>query len=114
MFELRAETSQDMHARPHDSIKSSTNSFTNGMEYNVKLKYIGVNVYGVHVYTDPLSRYLIRTAESLTPVQADPWVKYLGEFYMGEDDARYVVTTNPENTDKLGNQIPLQQPPVQE
>ena len=84
------------------------------MEYNVKLKYVGVNAYGVHVYTDPLSRYLIRTAKSLTHIQANPWVKYLGDFYMGEDDACYVVTTDPENMDKLGNQMPLAQPPVQE
>ena len=82
MFELRAETLQ-------------------GMEYNVKLKYVGINAYGVHVYTDPFSRYLIRTAESLTLVQVDPWVKYLGDLYMGEDDACYVVTMDPENTDKL-------------
>ena len=41
--------------------------FTNGMEYNVKLKYVGVNAYGVHVYTDPLSRYLIRTARVINP-----------------------------------------------
>ena len=94
-FEFRAETLQDMHARPYDPIKSSINPLTNGMEYNVKLKYVGVNAYGVHVYTDPLCRYLIRTAESLTLVKADPWVKYLGDFYMGEDDACYVVTMDP-------------------
>ena len=67
MFELRAKTSQDMHAKPHDSINSSTNSFTNGMEYNVKMKYIGVNAYGVHVYIDPLSRYLIKDGGVINP-----------------------------------------------
>ena len=62
MFELRAEKSQDMHAMPHGSIKSITKTFTNGMEYNVKMKYISVNAYGVYVYTHPFSTYLIRAA----------------------------------------------------
>ena len=86
MFEFKADTSQDMHVGPRDSRKApriSTKPITNGMEYNVKVKYVAVNVCGVHVYIDPLSRYLIKLAESLNPVQANPWVKYQGEFYMG-------------------------------
>lgn len=73
-FRFRAVLSKDMHARPQCSINSpvfNTNPFTNGREYNKKLRYIGVNAYGVHVYVDPLSMYLIKTVESLTLVQED-------------------------------------------
>ena len=66
----------------------------------MKLKYVGVNAYGVNVYIDSLSRYLIKLVESLTLVQADPWVKYQGYFYMVEDGTCYVVMTDPNNTDK--------------
>lgn len=99
IVEFRIETSQDMHARTQSSINSpiiNTNASTNGMEYNMKPKYIVANSYGAHVYTDPLSRYLIKMATSLTPVQADPCVKYEVDLYMGEDDTRY--TTEIERT----------------
>ena len=71
----------------------------------MKFKYI--DAYGAHVYMDPLSRYLIKMAESLTPIQANPCMKYQGDLYMREDGTCYVVTMDPKNTDKLGNQIPL-------
>lgn len=69
----------------------------------MKLKYIGVNAYGVHVYVDPLSRYLIKTTESLTHEQENRMVEYQGDLYMGNDGTCYVVTTDPQSREKLGN-----------
>ena len=53
----------------------------------MRLKYEGFNAYGAQLFTDPLSRYYVKTSEFVTPFQQTPWVEYQGELCIGKDGA---------------------------
>ena len=110
--------SQDMHDQPlsqpnspitneHRPFKTPVNQRTLAMEFNMRLKYEGINAYGAQLFTDPLSRYYVKTSEFVTPLQQTPWVEYQGELCIGEDGARYVMTAEPENVDTIGQPVEL-------
>ena len=101
--------SQDMHEQPRSPTLNepltsafAANQQTLAMEYNMRLKYVGINAYGAPIFMDPLSRYLIKTSEFVMPIQQAPWVEYQGDQCIGEDGARYVSTVEPKNVDTIG------------
>ena len=110
--------SQDMHDQPlsqpnspitneHRPFKTLVNQRTLAMEFNMRLKYEGINAYGAQLFTDPLSRCYVKTSEFVTPLQQMPWVEYQGELCIGEDGARYVMMAEPENVDTIGQPVEL-------
>ena len=114
--------SQDMHDQPlsqpnspitneHRPFKTPINQRTLAMEFNMRLKYEGINAYGAQLFTDPLSRYYVKTSEFVTPLQQMPWVEYQGELCIGEDGARYVMMVEPENVDTIGQPVELMPAP---
>ena len=49
-----------------------------------------------------MSRWVVKLEDVATTFEANPWVNYQGDLYMGESGERYVVTSDPENVDKWG------------
>ena len=81
--------SQDMHDQPlsqpnipitnkHRPFKTPINQRTLAMEFNMRLKYEGINAYGAQLFTHPLYRCYVKTLEFVTPLQQMPWVEYQG------------------------------------
>ena len=114
--------SQDMHDQPlsqpnspitneHRPFRNPVNQRTLEMEFNMRLKYEGINAYGAQIFRDPLSRYYVKTSEFVTPLQQAPWVEYQEEQCIGEDGARYVLTAEPENVDTIGQPVKLRPAP---
>ena len=114
--------SQDMHDQPlsqssspitneHRPFKTAATQRTLAMEFNMRLKYEGFNVYGAQLLLDPLSRYYVKTSEFVTALQQMPWVEYQGELCIGENGARYVLTAEPENVDTVGQSVEQGQAP---
>ena len=63
------DTSRDMHEQPRSpnlevplTSAFAANQPTLGMDYNMRLKYVGINAYGAPIFMDPLSRYLIKAS----------------------------------------------------
>ena len=115
--------SQDMHDQPlsqpnspitneHRPFRNPVNQRTLAMEFNMRLKYEGINAYGAQIFRDPLSRYYVKTSEFVTPLQQAPWVEYQEEQCIGEDGARYVLTAEPENVDTIGQPVKLRPAPT--
>ena len=114
--------SQDMHDQPlsqlnspitneHRPFKTPVNQRSLAMEFNMRLKYEGINAYGAQLFIDPLSRCYVKTSEIVTPLQQMPWVEYQGELCIGEDGARYVMTAEPKNVDTIGQPVKLMPAP---
>ena len=71
--------SQDMHDQPlsqpsspitneHRPFRNPVDQRTLEMEFNMRLKYEGINAYGAQIFRDPLTRYYVKTSEFVTPL----------------------------------------------
>ncbi|MCO5595831.1 hypothetical protein L7F22_049882 [Adiantum nelumboides] len=80
------------------------------MVFNVRLAFAHINQHGVELYRDPMNRWIVQFDPA-------PFVNYQGEAYMGQEGDHYVVTNEPENADKWGQQVlveKLEEPPFGE
>ena len=48
---------------------------------------------------------MVKIEDVAMAFEANPWVNYQGDLYMGQSGERYVVTIDPENVDKWGQPI---------
>ncbi|MCO5567204.1 hypothetical protein L7F22_020892 [Adiantum nelumboides] len=80
------------------------------MAFNVRLAFAHVNLHGAELYRDPMNRWVVKIAEPPTQFDPAPFVNYQGEAYMGQEGDHYVVTSEPGNVDKWGQQVPAEKP----
>ncbi|MCO5595827.1 hypothetical protein L7F22_049878 [Adiantum nelumboides] len=84
------------------------------MVFNVRLAFAHVNQHGAELYRDPMNKWIVKIAEPTTQFDPAPFANYQGEAYMGQEGDHYVVTNEPENADKWGQQVlaeKLEEPP---
>ena len=67
------------------------------MAFNMRLAFGKANSHGAQLYKDPMSRWVLKIEDVYTAFEANPWVNYQGDLYMGQGGERYVVTNNLEN-----------------
>ena len=96
-----------MHGPLHNGILGShpSNIFnkpTQGMDYDMKLRHVGVNANGAHIFSDPMQRCYVKIVEFLTPILQVTWVECQGDSCIAEDGSRYVPIADLENADKMG------------
>ena len=72
------------------------------MAFNMRLTFAKANSHGAQLYKDPMSRWVVKIEDIPTAFEANPWVNYQGDLYMGQGGERYMVTSDPENVDKWG------------
>ena len=70
------------------------------MAFNMRLAFVKANSHGAQLYKDPMSRWVVKIEDIATTFEANPWVNYQGDLYMGQSGERYVVTNDPKNVDK--------------
>ena len=69
------------------------------------LTFLHRNKHGAKIYEDPMDRKCVKSEDSLTAFQMDPYVNYQGDRYVGRDGAMYLVTVRPEEVDHLGDMV---------
>ncbi|KAI5063470.1 hypothetical protein GOP47_0022017 [Adiantum capillus-veneris] len=74
-------------------------------EFNIKLTFVDVNVFGAKISRDPMNRYLVKVEDLPTPTYPSVLVSNMGDHYVYQDGVLYVITSDPQNTDKLGSVI---------
>ena len=75
------------------------------MAFNMRLAFAKANSHGSQLYKDPMSRWVVKIEDVATTFEANPWVNYQGDLYMGQSGERYVVTIDLENVDKWGQPV---------
>ena len=96
---------QNMDENMDENSKSHVHA--SNIEYDVKLMFVDVNAFGAKVYCDLENRYLIKVEDHPTQTYTSLWVSHQGDHYVDKDGVSYVFASNPKNTDKLGNTIPI-------
>ena len=72
------------------------------MAFNMRLEFAKANSYGAQLYKEPMSQWVVKIEDVATAFEANPWVNYQSDLYMGQGGERYVVTIDPKNVDKWG------------
>ena len=75
------------------------------MAFNMRLAFVKANSHGAQLYKDPMSRWVVKIEDVAMAFEANPWVNYQGDLYMGQGGERYVVTIYLENVDKWGQLV---------
>ena len=53
------------------------------MAFNMRLAFAKANSHGAQLYKDPMSRWVVKIEDVATACEANPWVNYQGDLYMG-------------------------------
>ena len=79
----------------------------NGLDYNTKLNFQGLNKHNAKIYKDNQRRYVVKVKDH--PLEEDEpsvMANYQGDRYMGPHGVMYLLVENPQRVGPLGEQIP--------
>ena len=97
-----------------DSSMDTTSSYQSQpigveLDYDGRLRFHMENAHGAKIYKDFIQCFVVKIEDHPSEVDPAPWVNFQGDRYMGREGVMYLLTENPENVDRLGNIVPMEE-----